>query len=53
MSWWIMPTTADVAFRVLAPPVEDTLRESALAIQSIPLLDRGCCELHPLSLSLT
>jgi SHS2 domain-containing protein len=45
MSWWIMPTTADIGFRVFAPTVEETLRESALAMQSIQLSERGAREL--------
>ncbi|MBR50854.1 MAG: hypothetical protein CMA83_04735 [Euryarchaeota archaeon] len=41
MSWWIMPTTADIGFRVFSDSPTGILRESALALQGIQLSDRG------------
>ena len=41
MSWWIMPTTADIGFRVFSDSPIGILRESALALQGIQLSDRG------------
>ena len=41
MSWGIMPTTADIGFRVFSDSPTGILRESALALQGIQLSDRG------------
>ena len=41
MSWWIMPTTADIGCRVFSDSPIGILRESALALQGIQLSDRG------------
>ena len=41
MSWWIMPTTADIGFRVFSDSPTGILRDSALALQGIQLSDRG------------
>jgi len=41
MSWWVMPTTADIGFRVFSDSPTGILRESALALQGIQLSDRG------------
>ena len=41
MSWWIMPTTADIGFREFSDSPTGILRESALALQGIQLSDRG------------
>ena len=41
MSWWVMPTTADIGFRAFSDSQTGILRESALALQGIQLSDRG------------
>ncbi|MEC9120797.1 MAG: archease [Candidatus Thermoplasmatota archaeon] len=41
MSWWVMPTTADIGFRAFSDSPTGILRESALALQGIQLSDRG------------
>ena len=41
MSWWVMPTTADIGFRAFSDSPIGILRESALALQGIQLSDRG------------
>ena len=41
MSWWVMPTTADIGFRAFSDSAEGILRESALALQGIQLSERG------------
>ena len=41
MSWWVMPTTADIGFRAFSDSPIGVLRESALALQGIQLSDRG------------
>jgi len=41
MSWWVMPTTADIGFRAFSDSAKGILRESALALQGIQLSDRG------------
>ncbi|MAZ61871.1 MAG: hypothetical protein CMB18_01035 [Euryarchaeota archaeon] len=41
MSWWIMPTTADIGFRAFSDSPMGILRESALALQGIQLSDTG------------
>ncbi|MEC8938926.1 MAG: archease [Candidatus Thermoplasmatota archaeon] len=41
MSWWVMPTTADIGFRAFSDSAVGILRESALALQGIQLSDRG------------
>tara|TARA_B100000902_G_scaffold86370_1_gene90561 strand:- start:7192 stop:7665 length:474 start_codon:yes stop_codon:yes gene_type:complete len=41
MSWWIMPTTADIGFRAFSNSPEGVLRESSLALQEIQLSERG------------
>ena len=41
MSWWIMPTTADIGFRAFSDSQTGILRESALSLQGIQLSDRG------------
>ena len=41
MSWWVMPTTADIGFRAFSDSPTGILSESALALQGIQLSDRG------------
>jgi len=41
MSWWVMPTTADIGFRAFSDSAKGILRESALALQGIQLSERG------------
>ena len=41
MSWWVMPTTADIGFRAFSDSAKGILRESALALQGIQLSRRG------------
>ena len=41
MSWWIMPTTADIGFRAFSDSPEGVLRESSIALQEIQLSEKG------------
>ncbi len=41
MSWWVMPTTADIGFRAFSDSPTGILRESAFALQGVQLSDRG------------
>ncbi|DAC65777.1 TPA: archease [Candidatus Thalassarchaeaceae archaeon] len=41
MSWWVMPTTADIGFRAFSSSPSGLLREAALALQGIQMSDRG------------
>jgi len=45
MSWWIMPTTADVGLRAFAATKESVMQEVTLGMQSILLSDKGEQEL--------
>ena len=45
MSWWIMPTTADVGIRAFAATKESAMQEVTLGMQSILLSDKGEKEL--------
>ncbi|MDC0256402.1 archease [Candidatus Poseidoniales archaeon] len=46
MSWWIMPTTADIGFRAFSSNPSDLLREAALALQGIQMSERGAALLN-------
>lgn len=41
MSWWILPTTADIGFRAFAETSEELIRQSSLAFQGIQLSAQG------------
>lgn len=41
MSWWVMPTTADIGFRAFSSSPGGLLREAALALQGIQMSERG------------
>ncbi|HJM29469.1 MAG: archease [Candidatus Thalassarchaeaceae archaeon] len=41
MSWWILPTTADIGFRAFAETPEEVFRQSSLALQGIQLSEHG------------
>ena len=41
MSWWVMPTTADIGFRAFSSSPTGLLREAALALQGIQMSERG------------
>ena len=41
MSWWIMPTTADVGLRAFGNSLESVIKETTLGMQSILLSEMG------------
>jgi len=41
MSWWVLPTTADIGFRAFAETSEELIRQSSLAFQGIQLSAQG------------
>jgi SHS2 domain-containing protein len=41
MSWWVLPTTADIGFRAFAESSEELIRQSSLAFQGIQLSAQG------------
>ena len=41
MSWWVMPTTADIGFRVFLDSPIGIFREFVFVLQGIQLSDRG------------
>ncbi len=41
MSWWVLPTTADIGFRAFAETSEELIRQSSLALQGIQLSAQG------------
>lgn len=49
MSWWIMPTTADVGIRAFAATKESAMQEVTLGMQSILLSEKGEQELASLT----
>jgi SHS2 domain-containing protein len=49
MSWWIMPTTADVGIRAFALTKESAIQEVTLGMQSILLSEKGEQELQGLA----
>ena len=49
MSWWIMPTTADVGIRAFAATKESVIQEVTLGMQSILLSEKGEQELSELT----
>jgi len=48
MSWWIMPTTADVGLRAFSSSISGAIRETTLGIQSILLSNKGAKEIDGL-----
>ena len=47
MSWWIMPTTADVGIRAFSSSINGVIREVTLGMQAILLSELGAKEYDP------
>ncbi len=41
MSWWILPTTADIGLRAFSSSVSGVIRETTLGMQAILLSEKG------------
>jgi|TARA_B110000263_G_scaffold186154_1_gene163799 SHS2 domain-containing protein len=51
MSWWILPTTADIGIRAFSSSCEDVIVECARGLQSIQLSDKSPDALNHLTRS--
>ena len=46
MSWWILPTTADIGVRAFSSDATGVMREAALGLQSVQLSEAGAASLN-------
>ena len=51
MSWWILPTTADIGIRAFSSSQEGTIAECAIGLQSIQMSDKSPDALNHLTRS--
>ena len=50
MSWWILPTTADIGIRAFSSNVADLIKEMTIGLQSIQLSDEQTYEINSLNI---